>query len=297
MKKIIFHCGSAKTGSTALQAILWANRKPLADNGVHYCPRFVRAGNIDPLNIAVRDVRQPSQRTQALAAGRARLDELFGSEGYHTIILSNESAIGDPFKDGRDGFFPLLDDALCGLKQMFEGYAVVPLFFVRNQATLIPSFYGQRVRQGASYSLTEFTDKACEVDISWQSVTAAIAKAFGGESLELHTFEGFVQNPTERTAQLFAKLLGIDVIAVEAPPLKNERASVRAIAVQRFINRCVDSMSFVDEAVRATTKKKIRRALFSSLETVFVGKKPKLPVDIAAKFSTQYAKDMQVLGL
>jgi len=296
-KRIIFHCGSAKAGSTSIQAHLWANRSALKQQGIHFCPRFVRAGNVDALNKAIKNLRSPSGAQAAIRAGRKRLEALFDQEGYNTVIISNESALGDPFHDGKPGYFPFLAPTLAGLKQMFEGYDVTSLFFVRDQAALIPSFYGQRVRQGAHYSFAEFIQKTRNTDMSWQPVIAAIAEAFGSEASEFHTFEKFIQNPANHTAQLFAKLLGVDVMTIKTPVIKNQKASARAVAVQRFINRHIDSINLKNEAARAVLKKHVRRGIFSPLEFMLFGERLTLPSAVKDEFQRQYENDLRALGL
>ena len=298
MKKIIFHCGSAKTGSTSIQARLMASPAVLAENGAFYCPRMVRSGDVDPLNTAIRDVRSARLRETAIIAGRARLDVLFHEHGFDTVIVSNESALGDPFNDRMDGFFPLLHAALDGLKDMFAGYQVIPIFFIRDQASLLPSFYGQRVRQGASYSFSEFLSRVTAFDLSWQPVVAAISEAFPAPELGVHQFESFAAAPGPYTEALFAPLVGMGRLPKAPPIMKNRGAKTHALALMRGFNSAVDSFWFLNDSKRLKFKKRIRRTVFPILERLKTGRKllhAQDPQIVAAH--ALYEQDLVALGI
>ena len=295
-KKIIFHCGSAKTGSTTLQAYLWANRAALEGEAIHYCPRLVRADNIDPLNLAIRDVRKLHLKHQAISAGRARLEYLFGKANYHTIIVSNESAFGDPFSDRYPGFFPFLAPALEGLKEMFAGYQLVPIFFVRDQSRLLPSFYGQRVRQGTIESFAAFMERAGSYDLSWQPVITAVSAAFT-VPVEVHRFEDFAARPMDYAAALFASHSGAAKLLIQNPTAKNAAAKSHAVDLMLGANKLVDSMGFMKASQRVRLKKGIRRWLFPLFERIKSGFRLQLPAERQTALASLYRDDLKALAI
>ncbi|MBL4788461.1 MAG: hypothetical protein JKY60_05235 [Kordiimonadaceae bacterium] len=292
-KRIIFHGGSAKTGSTTLQAYLWQNRELLAENGVFYCPRFMRAKNVDALNEAIRNIRTTKRPDRAVAMGRKRLEELFEMDGHHTVIVSNESALGEPFVEGKSGFFPDAGLTLKYLAQMFAGYDVTAIFFVRNQATLLPSFYGQRIRQGASDTLQEFTERSVSGGLSWQALVQDLRTVFS--STAVHTFEDFAQNPAIYTAQIFDPLLRIEGIDYSRTIRKNRAPKSRAIASMRAVNRHLDKKKFKSEYEKSRFRKKIRGTLFGAIELVMGGEKPTLTDERTEELATLYSEDLAVL--
>jgi|GEM_PF-4879616 len=292
-KRIIFHCGSAKTGSTTVQAYLWQNRRLLAENGVHYCPRFMRAKNVDALNKAIRNIRTTKRPDRAVEMGRKRLEDLFEVEDYHSVIVSNESALGEPFVEGKKGFFPDVALTLKHLAQMFAGYDVAVIFFVRNQATLLPSYYGQRIRQGAMDTLQEFTDRSIAGRVSWQGLVQELQAVFTNTTL--HTFEDFARNPAKYTAQVFDPLLSIDGIDYTRAIQKNGAPKSRAIASMRVVNRYIDKKKFKSEYERSRFRKKVRGKLFGAFELVMGGKKPALSGESAEELATLYNEDLSVL--
>ncbi len=294
-KKIIFHCGSAKTGSTTFQNFLWAHRQSLAAQGIHYCPRFIRRGNIDPLNIAVRDMKQSNKQADAIKNGRARLAQLFENDGFHTVIISNESAVGDPFSDACDGFFPHQNLALDGLVKMFEGYDVVPVFCIRDQASLLPSFYGQRVRQGAAYSLRDYSEKLQAYDLSWRPVIDRLHARFGTKNFTLLCFEDFSKNPQEYTQKLLSRLLGIDPFKQHQTTVTNRAAKSHAASLMRSCNKMIDHLPRMDKKVKFKLKKKTRRWLFPLLEKIPTGGKLMLPNAVSKDLHLLYQADLDQL--
>jgi hypothetical protein len=291
-KKIIFHCGSAKTGSTTIQNFLWAHREILAAKAIHYCPRFVRQNNVDSLNLALRAMRRASTKDQAIKAGRARLKSLFEDQGFHTVIVSNESALGDPFVDSLPGFFPLLEAALEAAQKMFAPYAVVPVFFVRDQATLLPSFYGQRIRQGAAYSLGDYAARALPCDLSWGPVFEKLGESFGQQALEIHKFEDLVQSPADYTTNLFSQLLELESFDARLMRKRNRGAKSHALALMRGVNLAVDALPGLAADSKRAVKKKLRRGLFPLFEKLKTGQRVCLPAPAQQRLRALYQADL-----
>ena len=250
---------------------------------------------MDPLNLAIGNVRKAHLKDAAIKDGRARLEALFGTQGFNTVIVSNESAYGDPFKDGVPGFFPLLAPATEGLKQMFAGYKLVPIFFVRDQATLLPSFYGQRVRKGASDSFREFAARAQRLDLSWQPVITAIAEAFPKAQLQIHRVEDFTKEPEDYAAALFAPFVQGLRLEAASTAAKNKAAKSYALAMMLMVNRLIDRLVFLRKDNRFALKKKIRRIVFPIFECIKFGDKLILSDDHAADLKRIYQKDIKAL--
>lgn len=290
-KTILFHCGSAKTGSTTLQKELWAAQTALRSAGFYYCPRFVRRGDVDPLNQAIRQLRSKQMLAKELergvTMGRRRLQELFAMEGVHTVILSNESALGDPFHDGRAGFFPLFDRSMEGLQRIFAGYTVKAFFTVRNQAELLPSFYTQRMRQGGSYSPQAYYDWGLSFDLSWVPVVRRLQAAFPELNLQRHEV---LTRQAVLAAATFREHLPDSVLQSMMPIGKiNSSASVGALWVMRRFNALA-------QQPRMSAALRVRAPLFRFLERSVPGRKAALPANYQAQLQQLYQQDLQALG-
>lgn len=288
---IIFHCGSAKTGSTTIQNELWDSRAGLKEGGYHYCPRFVRSGNIDPLNVALRNIRF-GDATAAVNAGRQRLSEIFSQKAVHTVIVSNESALGDPFHDAKSGFFPWLDQCLEVVGQLFDGYRVCPAFVVRDQAGLLPSFYMQRLRQGAPYQADEYYKRLLGFDMSWVPVVAKIREVF--PSLSVHPFEELSKVENMASALLAGgdnTLSGI-LQSAEKGTIKNKSASANAAKVIRRINRACDA-ALGGQSRRVKTA--LRGTVYKWIEQSVRGEKLILPETYTSQLTYLYSQDKKSL--
>jgi len=293
-KRIIFHCGSAKTGSTTIQNQLWENHALLEEKGIHYCPRFVRAGNIDPLNIHIRDIRFGDYEA-AIKEGRERLHALFETGKIHTVIVSNESALGDPFHDRHDGFFPLLSRSLEGVSRMFEGFEVEPHFIVRSQASLLPSFYIQRVRQGATYGADAFYARAMQNALSWVPVIQKINTAFSHAKTKVHSFEQVIGQEMV-LADALLKSTKVTSLEASADASKNFAANSTAVFLMRRMNRLAEQYAGLTGVPVAKAKNCVRSGLFGMIERYTVGGKVALPDQMREVLQKQYAADLAELG-
>src|SRR5215208_1987446 len=84
--RLILHIGTHKTGTTALQQFLYANREPLATCGFHYAtpPHGLQEANVvaNALNVG---------KSRVVHAFLAKHMELARRRGAHTILASAEN--------------------------------------------------------------------------------------------------------------------------------------------------------------------------------------------------------------
>ena len=282
---ILFHCGSAKTGSTTIQNELWAARSSLREAGYYVCSRFVRAGDVDPLNIAIRDIRFRDLE-KGVALGRERVEELFKMNGVHTVILSNESAFGDPFYDGHEGFFSLFHRSMAGIARVFEGFTVVPLFVIRDQARLLPSFYTQRVRQGSVYTDRVFYDRVMAFDLSWVPVIEQLRAVF--PNTVVRAYEGLGRDSPLAASLLAGHLPDSCLRSIGPVASKNNSASLRALRLMRLLN-------LAQQRTKSPLVKRVRPTLLRWIERRVWGRKAALPAAYAEKLAALYEADRRCL--
>ena len=298
MQRILFHCGSAKTGSTAIQQQIFLNDDALKKRGIFYCPRFVRAGNIDPLNLYLRDLKfktDPTEKQALVKAGQERLRTL-EEEGFHTVIISNESALGDPFHDRKTGFFPHLKPTAPYVAELFHGVDVIPLFVTRNVASLLPSFYVQRVRQGGVYSAEDYYHQVCEHNVSWVPVVGELTKLFPSAERRVVSFEGLVKQEQSLGQALFGDLLPEECFTLDRERPSNRAAGKRALAMMRMINRM--GATYADMAGKdpVRVQRRLRDKLFPLVEKLG-GQKLVLEGSLKETLTMQYQRDLKDLGI
>ena len=143
------HVGTWKTGSTAIQNMLHHATKALNAHGLLY-PTAGRAGGSWAHNdLIFQVVPHPSFPTQG--PGLDRLSEEIAAHPGD-VILSGEYLLGGLFY--RDGLAKLI----AWLQA--RGLRVVPIIYLRRQATLIPSAYLQSVGTSDAGFFSEFMESA-----------------------------------------------------------------------------------------------------------------------------------------
>jgi len=163
--KIALHMGAQKSGSTALQTALQNNAEMLLGHGVVTLPRAVAA------NMFVYDIR-PEAR------------ELIQSIGAPTLVITHEVMLGWPFGPvgGLVPMYPYLypetKNRIDFLAPIFDGFDVQVIFYIRDQATFLESFYIQSVQMGAAFSFDEWIAQIDLSRLSWQPIVEKIQSRF-----------------------------------------------------------------------------------------------------------------------
>jgi hypothetical protein len=159
------HIGAHKTGSTALQTALQDNGEMLLRHGVVTVPRSTTA------NMFVNDIR-PEART------------LIESIGVPTLIFTHEVILGWPFGPvgGLIPMYPYLypetKRRLEFLAPILEGLNVQVIFYIRDQAPFLESFYIQTVQTGATFTFDEWIAQIDLSRLSWRPLIEDIQSHF-----------------------------------------------------------------------------------------------------------------------
>ena len=150
-KTVFIHCGTAKTGTTAIQRFFSSNDKLLSEKGFHYI-RTLRYedespshGSHNPLawilyhkhfnkHLNIFSLPFVTQQDKFLAA----LSEEIYSHSEHSIIISSE-------------IFPMLsDEAIDELLSLFSGMTVKAIFYIRDLRSQSISLASQVVKSKES---------------------------------------------------------------------------------------------------------------------------------------------------
>ncbi len=298
MQRVLFHCGSAKTGSTAIQQQVFLNDDILKNQGIFYCPRFVRAGNVDPLNLYLRDLKFKTdhlEKQMLVKAGQERLRTL-EAEGFHTVIISNESALGDPFHDRKTGFFPHLKATAPYVKELFKDVEVIPLFVIRNVASLLPSFYVQRVRQGGIYSAEDYYDQVCAHDVSWIPVVQELLRLFPSAERRVVSFEWLARQEQSLGQGLFGGLLPEECLKLDRDRPSNRAAGQRALTMMRMINRMGETYAGIVGKDPVRVQRELRDRFFPIVEKLG-GEKLLLKGKLGETLTMLYQQDLRALNI
>ncbi|WP_417465771.1 hypothetical protein [Kordiimonas sp.] len=294
-RRIILHLGAPKTGTTSLQYYLSENREVLESAGVVYPERMIQGGQVDPLHTHLVQMRTRRNPEVAFDGARARLAALFEASGAHSLLLSNESLLGEPYHEDKPGFFPHHEKWIGELARLFDGYEVQVIYFIRNFATFLPSYYVQYVRKGGTKTLREFCDHVTEDDLSWCPLIKGLQIAFGPDNVRIFEHAALREHPAQEVRDVFGRY------APELPDFcassYNQNPSVgnNILAVYRLLNRIFAVL--VPSARKRHLRPKMRQYLFGPLALISGNRRPRLEADLASKLREIYARDRKALGL
>ncbi|MBW7921800.1 MAG: hypothetical protein H3C51_06845 [Rubellimicrobium sp.] len=170
-RRVIVHVGPHKTGSSALQQCLSANRDALADAGI----RFLHDGvtHQAAMQLAREDFDKAEENLRAISAAISRLDA-------GTVILSQEDFAGDiPGRSLRQAIYPRLARNLRIISRALRPHAVSFVFFLRNEDDWMRSCYHQHLKHRTRFSdIGEFRAHF-DQPLSWQDRMDELRATFG----------------------------------------------------------------------------------------------------------------------
>jgi len=292
---VILHAGAPKTGSTSLQHFFYDNADALRELGA-VCPeRLIGRGQVDPLHNVLVALRKGRAEERVLARGRARLEELFAEDGVHTVIVSNESMLGEPFLRDKPGFFPDAKVALPMLERLFEGYRVEVVFFVRDFVSYIPSYYVQEVRRGLAWSLDRYAAALGGKTLSWKPVIEKLGKSFGADHVRIFNYDTLLAAPEKTVVDAFGRLIpGLPVFG-GGEYRKNRSIGGPVLGLYRAFNTLF--FRLIPVRYHREGHRKLRRYVFDPLAVFARGGKPMLSAVHANALEDAFERDRKALGL
>jgi hypothetical protein len=164
-REIVLHIGAHKTGSTALQTALQKNNALLIGNDIVTIPRrLVAEMFVHEMLLEARDV--------------------IADINAESVLITHEVILGWPF--GPVGklmpdypyLYPEAEIRLEALSRIFEGFDVRIIYYIRDQAPFLESFYIQSVQAGATCSFREWVSRIDLAQLSWRPIIDAIRSRF-----------------------------------------------------------------------------------------------------------------------
>jgi hypothetical protein len=238
MSRLVLHVGLAKTGTTAFQAFLAANKESLAETGLHY-PDMLRGPNHAQLAAAFSQritgvsrscgVREPEDRTKL----RQRLRRKLGTVDQAPSWIVSSEHISTMLRRPED--ISALSEFVCSI---FDEVLVVVV--VRRSDYWVPSAYVESVKAGSPRPLDGQFVRRRSYLLDHQRFLRRWSKAFGADHVRIVPFlETDKSNPALLPARILA-VAGVptDVsMAWPTPPhVRNESLSGEAIEVIRQLN-------------------------------------------------------------
>lgn len=224
MKKIYFHVGLEKCGSTLIQAYM--NEK-----SVHAALRERLGLRFNP-HITITDFRNnPASHDQL------RLS-LFNPDRSENGMFATQEAFTwfTHKKDEPDRHVEMLEV----LQDLTRDFEVHPILIVRRQDGFIQSLYNQLVKRGETREFRAFYADLPLERYDWNIVCGLYEKAFGGENLTVIPFEKRCHTGSPSANFLEGVLHAVGLadmkVDIEALPILNPSLAPRAVEVQRVAN-------------------------------------------------------------
>ena len=182
MPKIVFHIGTHKTGTTAIQNRLFSNRKTLLNNGILYPDAGVRRGHSGHHEFA-----------WAAAGQSHRLKGKSIDEVFHEVQSSIDSAGDKTVVFSSEEFGNLNVNQIIDMKSRLSIQSAKIVFYLRNQVDYLISQYKQHIQQYETRYTGTLFDYVVEFNILNRMAYAALAfgwaNVFGDESLRIRVYD------------------------------------------------------------------------------------------------------------
>ena len=223
MKKIYFHVGLEKCGSTLIQAYM---------NEKHVQDALDKLGLRHNVQVIQTDFRNTPASTDQMRMTLFNPDRsengMFATQESFTWFTHD--------KDQPDRHEEMLDK----LKELTRSYEVHPIIVVRHQSGFIQSLYNQLVKRGETREFPAFLSDLPMERYDWNIVCELYVEAFGRENLTVIPFEKgcYGTAPTNNFLEGLIAATGIEGMKVDMStlPILNPSLVPRAIEVQRTAN-------------------------------------------------------------
>lgn len=223
--RVVVHVGAHKTGTSLVQKYFRDRRRGFLARGVSPIGRS--DGN---RIIGWGDV--VSERPLRL---RRRIEAEFRA-GSNIVLVSHENSLGHPFVPGRSGLYPMAPEYARCLSACLEGLDVTVVFYVRQMADFVESYYLQTIHEGAWHSFDKWARNIDMDTLAWSPVIAGLDDAFGRSRVAIGEFAEIERGQTQflRTFMARAGLPQPRVVAYYAR--RNASVSEQGLALARELN-------------------------------------------------------------
>jgi hypothetical protein len=250
LKELIFHIGTPKTGSSALQVFLAKNRHNLLNKNVDYLPigeialgeaGKISSGNGAFLSRSVLPTNAPARIPNGEGYIRECLDAVRSSPADLGIISSELFVYAD-------------GEALSAIIADLRNMGIVPrcFYFIRSQVQSLASAYMQQVKrhgcteQPANYIARTYKNSGF---LKHHSVFLKQRALFGAPNVMCRTYEAAMK--TKRglfNSMLNALSIGADGLDFNIDDV-NTSLSTRELSIMLLLNRFNPRMRFSDAVI------------------------------------------------
>ena len=261
-KRIVFHIGAHKTGTSLVQHYMRANVPTVAAHGIRYISR----GDMNGYVGWGKQIRNKPERL------RRRLDRELSARTCQYVFMSHENAIGRPFSDTLPGLYPHAGENMEAIASALQDYHATIILTTRPEAGFLESYYLQTIHQGGTQTFKQWVAGIDIENISWHPAVDAVRAAFSKQQVHVIDFRSIARGQnaflrdfitcidpdiklqphyTEASNPSISEK-GLSMALAVNPFLEThaERKSVRKFLQRRFSNKDYDRPKLLDNDVR-----------------------------------------------
>jgi hypothetical protein len=244
-RRIIFHIGPAKTGTSSLQDSLYAAQDHLMAQGVAY-PTL---GRYDRMPKLPGHHGLPAALQAGLALPVPLMEWIGDLPRDHVVVFSSED------------FSNLAVEQVAALAAQIPGAEVEVVYYARRWDRLMPSVWQELVKHGSSRSYPEFLNQQTAAPrasfyLNYAMVLDRWAQVFGTGSIRLWSFDNAIEETGDIVAHFCRRVLEV----TPPPPQAQERNSswpASSTEILRLLNR----LSFGTGAGTPSVRQRLWQAL------------------------------------
>ncbi len=250
LKELIFHIGSPKTGSSALQVFLAKNRKNLLENDVDYLPigeiALGAAGKVSSGNGAfLSRCFLPEEATARIVDGERHMNEFFEA------VENSDARVGivssELFMGADAAATSLLIDRLRKL-----GITARCFYYIRSQVQFLASSYMQVVkRHGCTEWPVDYVGREYKRRrfLRHHSFYLGQCELYGRPNVMCRTYESAIEAPHGLFRGMLESLsIASDNVDFDIPDI-NTSISTRDLCIMLLMNRFHPRMKFSDMVI------------------------------------------------
>ena len=257
-KKIIFHIGFRKTGTSSIQNYLAINKELLLPNiSVHPRSQVTSSWRSSIFRLMrSKSVASYDEVEQEIIKASARLENNFHTK---VMIISDENLIaGLAFKSTGETILDWTENIVPLIEKHFKQFSLEFVVYTRDMPKWLLSCYNQAVKNNLETRSYEDWMKCCPDGFAWQP---QLGKINAQTTSPFHIIDMADEvNSDLPFGHSLLRLAGLEdeeIAALEVPARVNESVHSNALALMRLINRICISDKY---------KKRIKRAIEDNQE-------------------------------
>jgi len=226
VRRLFLHIGTHKTGSTAIQHALGANREALARSGYALIPRPAASREL------MRATSYDSQLVASMGKQLSASVKLHAGRRTENLLLSWEGFSGDPQLGYANSHI-----IARVLREITVPFHVTIVSYLRQQDEFVESLYTQHIQRGHSLEFSAYLQRFDASAFDWSRLLASFAKCFGQENVSPRRYHKVLLPESSSLLDDFSRVLELPFnLSLPGRQMRNPSMSRQALELARLAN-------------------------------------------------------------